>query len=142
MVCRTTEEAVRAVDQIMVDRAFGEAGSQVVIEECLWEKRPRALLSRMEKRFFPWLPARTTRLSMMETEDRTPADGAYSPAPVVTAEIHEKVSQEVLHPIVKGMAQEGIPYKVSCTLESWSVKECRRCWSLTPGSGTRRPSRS
>jgi phosphoribosylamine--glycine ligase len=37
--------------------------------------------------------------------------GAYSPAPVVTAEIHEKVSQEVLHPIVKGMAEEGIPYK-------------------------------
>jgi phosphoribosylamine--glycine ligase len=37
--------------------------------------------------------------------------GAYSPAPVVTAEMHEKVMQEVLHPIITGMAEEGIPYK-------------------------------
>ena len=112
MVCRTLEEAVRAVDQIMVDKAFGEAGSQVVIEECLVGEEASCLAFTDGK----------TILSMASCQDHkaifdgdegpnTGGMGAYSPAPVVTGVIHEKVMQEVLKPIVKGMAEEGMPYK-------------------------------
>lgn len=112
MVCRTLDEAVRAVDQIMVDKAFGEAGSQVVIEECLVGEEASCLAFTDGK----------TLLSMASCQDHkaifdgdegpnTGGMGAYSPAPVVTGVIHEKVMQEVLKPIVKGMAEEGMPYK-------------------------------
>ena len=112
MVCKTLEEAIRAVDQIMVDKAFGEAGSQVVIEECLVGEEASCLAFTDGK----------TLLSMASCQDHkaifdgdegpnTGGMGAYSPAPVVTGVIHEKVMQEVLKPIVKGMAEEGMPYK-------------------------------
>ena len=112
MVCKTLEEAIRAVDQIMVDKAFGEAGSQVVIEECLVGEEASCLAFTDGK----------TLLSMASCQDHkaifdgdegpnTGGMGAYSPAPVVTGLIHEKVMQEVLKPIVKGMAEEGMPYK-------------------------------
>jgi phosphoribosylamine--glycine ligase len=112
MVCKTLEEAFRAVDQILVDRAFGEAGSQVVIEECLVGEEASCLAFTDGK----------TILSMASCQDHkaifdgdqgpnTGGMGAYSPAPVVTDVIHEKVIQEVLKPIVKEMAAEGMPYK-------------------------------
>jgi phosphoribosylamine--glycine ligase len=112
MVCKTLEEAIRAVDRIMVDKAFGEAGSQVVIEECLVGEEASCLAFTDGK----------TLLSMASCQDHkaifdgdegpnTGGMGAYSPAPVVTGVIHEKVMQEVLKPIVKGMAEEGMPYK-------------------------------
>jgi phosphoribosylamine---glycine ligase len=112
MVCKTLEEAIRAVDQIMVDKAFGEAGSQVIIEECLVGEEASCLAFTDGK----------TILSMASCQDHkaifdgdegpnTGGMGAYSPAPVVTGVIHEKVMQEVLKPIVKGMAEEGMPYK-------------------------------
>jgi len=112
MVCKTLEESVRAVDQIMVDRAFGEAGSQVVIEECLVGEEASCLAFTDGKTILPMASCQDHKA--VYDGDRGPNTGgmgAYSPAPVVTAEIHEKVSQEVLHPIVKGMAEEGIPYK-------------------------------
>jgi phosphoribosylamine--glycine ligase len=112
MVCKTSEEAIRAVDEIMVDKAFGEAGSQVVIEECLLGEEASCLA---------FSDGRTI-LSMASCQDHkavfdgdkgpnTGGMGAYSPAPVVTGVIHEKVMREVLNPIVKGMAEEGMPYK-------------------------------
>jgi phosphoribosylamine--glycine ligase len=112
MVCKTLEEAIRAVDRIMVDKAFGEGGSQVVIEECLVGEEASCLAFTDGK----------TLLSMASCQDHkaifdgdegpnTGGMGAYSPAPVVTGVIHEKVMQEVLKPIVKGMAEEGMPYK-------------------------------
>jgi phosphoribosylamine--glycine ligase len=112
IICKTQEEAIQAVDQIMVDRAFGEAGSQVVIEECLVGEEASCLAFTDGK----------TILSMASCQDHkavfdgdkgpnTGGMGAYSPAPVVTGELHEKVMHEVLSPIVKGLAEEGISYK-------------------------------
>jgi phosphoribosylamine---glycine ligase len=112
IICKTLEEAIQAVDQIMVEKAFGEAGSQVVIEECLVGEEASCLAFTDGK----------TILSMASCQDHkavfdgdkgpnTGGMGAYSPAPVVTAAIHEKVMRQVLAPIVKGMADEGIPYK-------------------------------
>ena len=112
MVCKTLEEAIRAVDQIMVEKAFGEAGSQVVIEECLVGEEASYLAFTDGKAI----------LSMVSCQDHkaifdgdqgpnTGGMGAYSPAPVVTGLIREKIMQEVLNPIVRGMAEEGMPYK-------------------------------
>lgn len=112
IICKTLEEAIEAVDQIMVEKAFGEAGSQVVIEECLVGEEASCLAFTDGK----------TILSMASCQDHkavfdgdkgpnTGGMGAYSPAPVVTTAIHEKVMQQVLVPIVKGMADEGAPYK-------------------------------
>jgi phosphoribosylamine--glycine ligase len=111
MVCKTTEEAIRAVDQIMVDKAFGEAGSQVVIEECLVGEEASCLAFTDGKTILPMASCQDHKAVF--DGDRGPNTGgmgAYSPAPVVTAEMHEKVVQEVLHPIITGMAEEGIPY--------------------------------
>ncbi|OGP63337.1 MAG: phosphoribosylamine--glycine ligase, partial [Deltaproteobacteria bacterium RBG_13_53_10] len=99
MVCKTLEEGIQAVDQMMVDKAFGEAGSQVVIEECLVGEEASCLAFTDGK----------TILSMASCQDHkaifdgdegpnTGGMGAYSPAPVVTGVLHEKVMQEVLKP--------------------------------------------
>ena len=112
IICATLEEAIRAIDQIMVEKAFGEAGDQVVIEECLVGE---------EASYLAFTDGKTI-LSMASSQDHkaildgdkgpnTGGMGAYSPAPVVTDQMHEKIVREIVKPLVRGMAEEGRPYK-------------------------------
>jgi phosphoribosylamine--glycine ligase len=111
IVCMTLEEALGAVTMIMEEKVFGEAGNTVVIEEYLTGE---------EASFLAFTDG-TTVLPMASSQDHKPVFdndqgpntggmGAYSPAPVVTKEVHDKIMERVMLPAVRGMAAEGRPY--------------------------------
>ena len=111
ILAQTTDEAIAAVKDMLAGNKFGEAGHRVVIEEFL----------EGEEASFICLVDGATALPMATSQDHKAAHdgdtgpntggmGAYSPAPVVTPEIHERIMREVIEPTVKGMALEGHPY--------------------------------
>ena len=107
-VCRTPEEALQAVDEIMVRKAFGEAGRRIVVEECLSGEEASILAFTDGKTVLPMASAQDHKAIF--DDDRGPNTGgmgAYSPAPVVTERLLERVMNEILHPVVEAMAAEG-----------------------------------
>ncbi|WP_027715901.1 phosphoribosylamine--glycine ligase [Desulfuromonas sp. TF] len=111
IVARTEEEAISAVDSILLEGAFGEAGSQVVIEEFLEGEEASFLAFTDGKTILPLASAQDHKpVFDGDQGPNTGGMGAYSPAPVVTAELHERIIETVLRPIIDGMASEGCPY--------------------------------
>jgi len=111
VVAATVAEAEDAVTDMLAHRAFGAAGARIVIEECL----------RGEEASFIAIVAGTEILPLASSQDHKARDdgdrgpntggmGAYSPAPVVTPEMHERIMREVMRPTVDGLAADGIPY--------------------------------
>ena len=110
--CRNLQEALVALNTIMIEKAFGEAGNKVVVEEYLEGE---------EASFIAFTDGKTI-LPMASSQDHKPiydgdrgpntgGMGAYSPAPVVTDEVHDLIMDTVMKPAVRGMAAEGRPYK-------------------------------
>ena len=112
IVAHTRSEARRAVDMIMKDRAFGEAGARVVVEEFLRGEEASFIAFTDGKTVLP-LPSSQDHKAIFEGDrgPNTGGMGAYSPAPVVTEAIAMRVMNEVMIPAVRGMAAEGRPYK-------------------------------
>lgn len=112
VVARTLDEARRAVDLILTDKAFGEAGSQVVIEEFLPGEEASFLAFTDGRTVLP-LPTSQDHKAAFDgdTGPNTGGMGAYSPAPVVTDEIHRQVMETIMLPTVRAMEAEGRPYK-------------------------------
>ena len=112
IVARTLDEAKEAVDLIMVDRAFGDAGDKIVIEECLSGEEASFLAFTDGRTVLP-LPTSQDHKAIFENDEgpNTGGMGAYSPAPVVSAEIAEFVMNQVMLPTVRGLEAEGRPYK-------------------------------
>ncbi|MBC8236522.1 phosphoribosylamine--glycine ligase, partial [bacterium] len=108
LICQTENEAIQAVQNIMVKKVFGTAGDTVVIEEFL----------QGEEATFTALTDGETILPMVTSQDHKPVFdgdrglntggmGAYSPAPVVTEDMHHKIMKEIVEPTIRGMANEG-----------------------------------
>jgi phosphoribosylamine--glycine ligase len=108
----TEKDALKALDTIMVERTFGDAGNRVVIEE---------FLSGEEASFIVFTDGKTV-IPLASSQDHKPiydgdrgpntgGMGAYSPAPVVTEEVHKKIMDEIMIPTIRGMASEGRPYR-------------------------------
>jgi len=112
IVCETEAQAIAALKQILVDKAFGEAGTQVVVEECLKGEEASFLAFTDGKTVLP-LPSSQDHKAVFDGDKgpNTGGMGAYSPAPVVDKFLHDKIMKEVMLPTVKGMAAEGRPYK-------------------------------
>jgi phosphoribosylamine--glycine ligase len=112
IIAHSTEEAVRAVDQIMTEKAFGEAGDRVVIEEFLAGEEASFIAFTDGKTVLP-LPTSQDHKAIFDGDrgPNTGGMGAYSPAPVVTEELHRQVMAQVMLPTVRAMAAEGRPYK-------------------------------
>ncbi|NWF91468.1 MAG: phosphoribosylamine--glycine ligase [Syntrophaceae bacterium] len=111
-VCRTVEEAVQSVERIMVQRVFGEAGRRVVIEECLVGEEASYIAFTDGKSILPLASSQDHKPIFDGDEGpNTGGMGAYSPAPVVTDEVHQKIIEKILRPIIHGMGEEGRPYK-------------------------------
>lgn len=112
IVAQTVEEAVAAVDDILCAGAFGSAGSKVVIEEFLEGEEASFLAFTDGKRIVPLASSQDHKAVFDgDTGPNTGGMGAYSPAPVVTAEIHRKIIDQVLRPTIDGMAAEGCSYR-------------------------------
>ncbi|RXR03520.1 phosphoribosylamine--glycine ligase [Pseudoxanthomonas composti] len=111
IVAMTLEEAEAAVRDMLSGNAFGDAGARVVIEEFL-DGEEASFISMVDGRTA--LPMATSqdhkRVGDGDTGPNTGGMGAYSPAPVVTQEVHDRVMREVVNPTVQGMIDDGVPF--------------------------------
>jgi phosphoribosylamine--glycine ligase len=111
IVAMTLAEAEDAVRDMLSGNAFGDAGARVVIEEFL-DGEEASFISMVDGRTA--LPMATSqdhkRVGDGDTGPNTGGMGAYSPAPVVTDEVHARVMREVVNPTVQGMLADGIPF--------------------------------
>lgn len=111
IIARTEAEAIAAVEDILCDGAFGAAGSRVVIEEFLEGEEASFLAFTDGSIILPLASSQDHKAAYDgDTGPNTGGMGAYSPAPVVTREIHDKIIEQVLKPTIAGMAAEGRPY--------------------------------
>ena len=112
IVAMTLEEAEAAIRDMLAGNAFGEAGSRVVIEEYLDGEEASFIVMVDGKNVLPFATSQDhKRAANGDSGPNTGGMGAYSPAPVVTPQIHQRVMDEVILPTVQGMAEEGYPYK-------------------------------
>ena len=111
VVATTLEEAHAAVDAMLSGNSMGEAGHRVVIEECLVGEEASFIVMVDGENVLPLATSQDhKRLLDDDQGPNTGGMGAYSPAPVVTPEIHAKALREVIRPVVAGMKAEGTPY--------------------------------
>ncbi|MDR6093062.1 phosphoribosylamine--glycine ligase [Stenotrophomonas sp. SORGH_AS_0321] len=111
IVAMSLEEAESAVRDMLSGNAFGDAGARVVIEEFL-DGEEASFISMVDG--VHALPMATSqdhkRVGDGDTGPNTGGMGAYSPAPVVTPEVHARVMREVVEPTVQGMIADGVPF--------------------------------
>ena len=111
VVATTLAQAHAAVDDMLVDNRMGAAGARVVIEECLGGEEASFIVMVDGRHVLPLATSQDhKRLLDGDAGPNTGGMGAYSPAPVVTPEIHARVLREIIHPTVAGMARDGIPF--------------------------------
>ena len=111
IIAKNREEALAAVDEILVDQRFGGAGRRLVIEEFLEGEEISFICVAAGTEILPLASSQDHKAR--EAGDRGPNTGgmgAYSPAPRVDAELHQRIIDEVIHPTVQGLVKEGMPY--------------------------------
>jgi phosphoribosylamine--glycine ligase len=111
IVALTIEEANAAVEDMLSGNVFGEAGHRVVIEEFLAGEEASFIVIADGKHALPMATSQDHKAR--DDGDKGPNTGgmgAYSPAPVVTPEIHARVMREVIEPTLRGLAADGLPY--------------------------------
>jgi phosphoribosylamine--glycine ligase len=111
VVATTAEEAHAAVDAMLAGNSMGEAGHRVVIEECLLGEEASFIVMVDGEHVLALASSQDhKRLQDGDAGPNTGGMGAYSPAPVVTPELHARIMREVIHPTVAGMAADGIRF--------------------------------
>ena len=111
VVAMNNDEAHAAIDAMLSDNKLGDAGARVVIEEFLTGEEASFIVMVDGKNILPLATSQDhKRLLDADLGPNTGGMGAYSPAPVVTPEIHAKAMREIIRPTVEGMAKDGIPY--------------------------------
>ena len=111
IIAKNREEALAAVDEILVDQRFGGAGRRLVIEEFLEGEEISFICVAAGTEVLPLATSQDHKAR--EAGDRGPNTGgmgAYSPAPRVDAQLHQRIIDEVIHPTVQGLVKEGMPY--------------------------------
>ena len=111
IVAHTVEQACDAARDMLVDNKFGDAGARVVVEEFLAGEEASFIVMVDGKNVLPLATSQDHKArDNGDTGPNTGGMGAYSPAPVVTPEVHERVMREIIEPTVAGMAADGLPY--------------------------------
>ncbi len=112
VIAQTEGEAIQAVEDMLAGNAFGEAGHIVVIEEFLTGEEASFIVMTDGSTILPLATSQDHKArDEGDTGPNTGGMGAYSPAPVVTSLMHDRIMKEVIEPVIKGMASEGRPYK-------------------------------
>jgi phosphoribosylamine--glycine ligase len=112
IVARTLDEAENAVHLILKDKAFGDAGNQVVIEDFLEGEEVSVLAFTDGETVVPMLSSQDHKAAYdNDTGPNTGGMGAYSPAPVLTDALLQLVEKEILQPTIRGLRKDGIVYK-------------------------------
>ena len=111
VVAQTLDEAHAAVDAMLIDNRMGDAGARVVIEDFLEGEEASFIVMVDGRNILPLASSQDhKRLCDGDQGPNTGGMGAYSPAPVVTPEVHARVMREIIRPTVEAMASEGTPY--------------------------------
>lgn len=111
IIAETIDEAIAAVRDMLAGNAFGEAGHRVVVEEFLKGEEASFIVMADGVHVLALATSQDhKRVGDADTGPNTGGMGAYSPAPVVTPEVHARVMREVIEPTVRGMQAEGNPY--------------------------------
>lgn len=111
VVAMTEEAAHKAIDDMLEGHEFGKAGARVVIEDYLAGEEASFIVMVDGENILPMATSQDhKRLLDHDEGPNTGGMGAYSPAPVVTPDIHAQVMREIIRPTVKGLATEGVRY--------------------------------
>jgi len=111
IVAETIEQAHEAIDDMLADNKFGDAGSRVVIEQFLQGEEASFICMVDGENILPMATSQDHKRAFEgDTGPNTGGMGAYSPAPVVTQEVHDKVMAQVIQPVVDAMKAAGHPY--------------------------------
>lgn len=111
VVAENLQQAHDAVDAMLGDGSMGAAGARVVIEECLVGEEASFIVMSDGRNVLALATSQDhKRLSDGDLGPNTGGMGAYSPAPVVTPEIHHRIMREVIMPTINGMSRDGLPY--------------------------------
>jgi phosphoribosylamine--glycine ligase len=111
-VCPTVAAALEAIDACMRERRFGAAGARVVVEEFLEGEEVSFMALTDGRTVLPLATAQDHKRAFDgDTGPNTGGMGAYSPAPVVTAALRDRIMREIIEPVVHGLGREGTPYR-------------------------------
>jgi len=111
VVATQVEQALAAVDMMLLDNRMGEAGARVVVEDFLQGEEASFIVMSDGRHVLALASSQDhKRLLDADAGPNTGGMGAYSPAPVVTPEVHARVMREIILPTVQGMAADGIPF--------------------------------
>jgi phosphoribosylamine--glycine ligase len=111
VVAMSLEEAHQAVDHMLADNRFGDAGARIVIEEFLAGEEASFIVMCDGKNVLPLATSQDhKRLKDQDEGPNTGGMGAYSPAPIVTPAMHARVMREIINPTINGMAKDGIVF--------------------------------
>ncbi|MDO9289836.1 MAG: phosphoribosylamine--glycine ligase [Thermodesulfovibrionales bacterium] len=112
IMAKTVDDAIAGLKLIMKDRAFGEAGNRVVVEECLDGEEASFMAFTDGKTILPMVSSQDhKRIFDGDQGPNTGGMGAYSPAPVITPELESVIMEKIMRPTVNGLQSEGIKYK-------------------------------
>ncbi len=107
----TEAEAIAAVEDMLAGNKFGDAGARVVIEEFLEGEEASFIVMADGEHILPMATSQDHKArDNGDTGPNTGGMGAYTPAPVVTRKIHDRIMDEVIRPTIEGMAKDGLPY--------------------------------
>ena len=112
IVCKNPNEVYGAIDKIMIEKKFGDAGNRIVIEDFLRGEEASILAISDGKDFVTLLPSQDHK-QILEGDkgENTGGMGAYAPAPLVDEELNERIKKEIISPTIRGMAKAGNPFK-------------------------------
>ena len=112
VVAMTEKEAIDAVHNMLDDHQFGDASASVVIEEFMEGEEASFIVMSDTENALPMATSQDhKRVGDGDTGPNTGGMGAYSPAPVVTDAVYKRVMDEIINPTLKGMKEDGIPYR-------------------------------
>ena len=112
LICATPREAEAAIDEILVRKAFGPAGNRLVIEEFLAGEEASFMVLTDGEHMLPLASSQDHKRVFDNDEGpNTGGMGAYSPAPVVTPKIYQRILDEILSPLLVGLKRKGVRYR-------------------------------
>lgn len=123
VIAGTLDEALETVGSMLSGSAFGDAGSSVVIEEFMEGEEASIFAITDGERYVLLAPSQDhKRVGDGDTGPNTGGMGAYAPAPVVTDAVLDRVTREVVEPVLRGMKAEGFPY-AGCLYVGLMIRE-------------------
>ena len=112
IVANTSEEAVKAAREMLVDKKFGSAGQKIIVEGCLIGEEASILVITDGENIIPLASSQDhKRASDGDTGPNTGGMGAYSPAPVITDKLFDEIMETAIKPTIEGLKKEGVEYK-------------------------------